>query len=148
MQSNIYYGRESSQERLKGSGRMTEYVAFAGHVARRHVLSGEDTGKRRRSTGFPVFSTCSQSTVSQPVLSIGKTTATFPVRVMRSKLGETSREATDATYVLRWTFFYATAPRQSYRRKKRGTWIRIIALEQITPCRDTLRALLFCIRLR
>lgn len=90
----IYRGRKKFVRRMKEPGRSTLVSRGTSPCFTRD----EDTGKLRRSTGFPVFSTCFRSTVSQPVLSIAKPRPLFPVRVMRSKLGETSREATDATW--------------------------------------------------
>lgn len=113
----------------------TGYTGFASVLCarRRHVLSGEDTGKRRHCRSFdrlPVFSTCSLSRRS--VIIDPWSAATFLVRVMRSKLGETSREAMNhararARAIARWLWRGTTrgaTPRRADRIGAKRDWIK------------------------
>jgi len=136
MQSNIPRAGKFARK-IKGIGRMTEYVGFAGHVATFDVAMFYSTRTPENAAVRPASPCLARALGARSVsryLSIREATATFPVRVMRSKLGETSREA---TYVSRRTPFYAETrgaraivSKKKKERVNRSSRLHLVA----TPC--------------
>lgn len=102
----IYCGRKVRKKDERGSGRrMTGYIGFPGHccpvfdVAMFYPARTPENGAVRPAS--PCLARAFGARSVSRYLSIAKPTATFLVRVMRSKLGETSREATRTRCALR-----------------------------------------------